>query len=377
VLIHSPSATDLLDADWCLQAPALVSDITCRHAQPIAKAYFQFGRALLELETDCTETLNGLLRSYGECAVPCEVVQSGPRVRCSVWALDALPLTLMTFHQPESPDAIGLALGLLENAKERYVERETPLSGWRIIADEAHPAHPLLLTRGGDSLVDRRQVSPRFLVNFVVSAAMRAQQDVLFVHAASIGIHGAGVLLVGAGRAGKTTLSLALAARGHSFFGDDVAAIHRSTLDLLPFRQAASIRPGPRARIIEQRLTDTCYETDVFADGTSRIQVPVGELFPDTGAQSAPLRHVFFLRRFCARPALESFVPTLRDLEILKRLSFESTVLAAWGVSPGGRLMKFVSFLKLLANAQCYFLDVGQPDETAELIESATEDIWV
>ena len=44
-----------------------------------------------------------------------------------------------------------------------------------------------------------------------------------------------------------------------------------------------------------------------------------------------------------------------------------------WGVAPGRRLLRFSRVLEALARVPNYFLDVGRPEETADLVERTLE----
>ena len=61
-------------------------------------------------------------------------------------------------------------------------------------------------------------------------------------------------MLVGPKGAGKSTLALALAARGHALLGDEHACYLPATGELLPFRRPVGIKPGPRSSAVEGAL---------------------------------------------------------------------------------------------------------------------------
>jgi hypothetical protein len=362
--------------DWWSTPGPLASDIASQDRFLMRRACYRVGAGVLDIQSDCEEVFDLLRQSYAEC----EISDSGPsgeiRVTCSVRSGETTPVSLAAIHGSVAFDSTSLVLGLLENADWRYRLSRARSDGWELMTRAEAPSRPLMAMGGANLLVDRFEVPAQFLVSYVVSAIQRAQEDLVFVHAGSVGIRGAGILLIGAGGAGKTTISLGLASRGHAFFGDDVAAIRRQPCEIIPFRQTVNIRPGPRAQAVDTVLNQGSHPPVFLSDGTSRVQVRIGELFPGPAVKSLPLISAFFLRRFANRAAAEPIALSIGDMELLKPLSFESTVLACWGRSPGSRLMRFLALLHMLSQVRCYLLNVGRPEETSELIEMTMEDIW-
>jgi hypothetical protein len=211
-----------------------------------------------------------------------------------------------------------------------------------------------------------------FLIHYLVSAVLSLQTDVVLVHAGSVGIRGRGVLLIGKTGTGKTTLSTALAARGHEFLGDELAAIHVARRELLPFRQAARVRVGPRSRAVSDRLAG---EPLSFVPGEEgRVLARIGQLFPSAGARRLPLGAVFVLRGYAERSAAAPFHPRRDDMDFFKTVCSAMIVLATWGESAGRRMLKFLTVVDVLAQMPCYVLESGAPDATADLVERLMED---
>lgn len=351
-----------------------------RDAVSSEHAWFRFGEWLLALDTDHVPFLAALRELYGDCEVSAGAVEGEPLARCSVRRAEDRPAVLVRFDEPAPADPIGLARSLLNGRHDPLcVEVEAPVAGWRMLRS-VDRGRPLVLARGPDAIIDVGEeptgflVPYGFLVQYVVSAVQSLQPDVVLLHAGSVGIRGRGILLIGNTGTGKTTLSTALAARGHEFLGDEIAAIHGRRRELLPFRQAVRVRTGPRSRAVEERLAG---ERLRFVPGEEgRVLARIGELFPSAAARRLPLGAAFVLRGFAERPAVGPFVPRRDDMELLKTLGSAMMVLATWGESPGRRLLKFLSIVDALAQMRCYVLDSGAPDATADLVERIVEESW-
>jgi len=234
-----------------------------------------------------------------------------------------------------------------------------------------------MATSGFDALFDLDAAPPALppgvLVSYIVSAAMSLQRDVLHVHAASVEVRGLAALLMGHGGAGKTTLSLALASRGHTFLGDNQACIRIKSREVLPFRRSASIKPGPRARAITKLLNENPNETIKLPGGRTVTLMRVGDCFPRPQNEAYPFGAFFYLRRFGDRPRVERFRPTMSNSDFLGRLGADST--AVFGFSPSRRFMNVIILMQLLSEVPCFFVDAGTPEETAELIERTMENL--
>jgi len=284
--------------------------------------------------------------------------EATPWVRCHIQVQDGLPAHLVTFTAPSEVAIIDFLLALFSH--RGYVEMDHAAGGWRSIA-LAGRTPPLLTARGAEVLVDARETWQPLIGNCAVNWVMHLQPDLLFFHAAALAIGREGVLIAGEKAAGKSTLSMALAARGHDFFGDEIAAVRTETFQLAPFRRAVSVREGPQAPAVEKRLAEKCCFTETFPDGTVRSRARACELFPASDARPQTLRWVFFLRGFDDRPHAEPFRPRSEDLCLLMPLAC-----TFWGRSSRARIAQVA---RLLSNVHCCFLYPGLPEDTAELVE--------
>ena len=106
-------------------------------------------------------------------------------------------------------------------------------------------------------------------------------------------------MLVGPKGSGKTTLSTAIAIRGHAFLGDETAAYRASDGAILPMRRPMSVKPGVRSREMNAQLEIRNHAAD--EDGI--LHVPAREIF-EAQASSVKLAAVVFLDGFSDQPSI-------------------------------------------------------------------------
>jgi hypothetical protein len=321
--------------------------------------WYHFVDVLLGIESQDLRFRSRFRQLYGE-------FLSGPRpvperfhdLHCRVQVRDGVPANLVTFTAPEQVGVVDFILDLYGD--RGYVEMPDNPEGWRSLG-LAGAGQPLLTAKGAHVLVDAPQPWQPLIATCAVNWVMRMQPDLLFFHSAAVGIGGTGVLIAGDKGAGKSTLSMALAAQGHKFLGDEIAAVRWQTLEIVPFRRAVSVRPGPQSRRVEKILRHNATFTEQFPDGTTRRRAEARDLFPGVVERSLPLRWVFFLRSFENSPRAEAFAPRTSDLRLLAPM-----LGTFWKTSPVQPMMQVA---KLLSSVRCYFLHPGLPEETASLVE--------
>lgn len=359
------------DGPWWERA----AELSTGSSKPVlAPRYFRFGDAVLEVAADSAHPLQELEARYGGCSVDATFGTASGRVCCSIRSFDEGRLAAVSLAGPGSIDAFGVASALLEHpvGAPLFVARGTSTDGWQLIAT-AQGGVPVVATRGNEALVDCTRAPRGFLVDLMVNPVLAIQRELLFVHAASVAIHGAGILVIGRTGSGKTTTALAIAARGHAYFGDDMAAIHTASAQLLAFRTTANLRPGPHASALSPHLESGCWDAP-HSDGVRRLRLRVETVFPDAVAtKPVVLRRAIFLRGFADAPALEPFVPAPGTLG---PLALNNALWLAWGTTPQRRLLQFMVFVQMLARVPCAWLDLGPPEATADLIENTMEASW-
>jgi hypothetical protein len=225
-------------------------------------------------------------------------------------------------------------------------------------------AEPVLICRGAE--VDFHAVPGwhRAVAFLLLHRLVRLRADALFFHAASVGVAGRGALLVGPKGAGKSTLALALAARGHDFLGDETACYLPAAGTIIPLRRPVAVKPGPRARVVAEALARLRPAAD--ADGI--VRVPVEALLNVAPARPLPLSAVLFLDGFGPEASVEPATPGRDDLARLQ--PFSSSLVAA------PRAQRVFEMARLLGAVRVFRVRHGDPDATAERVERALGDPW-
>ncbi|MEP6571795.1 MAG: hypothetical protein ABJD11_03835 [Gemmatimonadota bacterium] len=332
-------------------------------AEP-GRDWYQFGDGCLGVVSEDLPFRDRFRLIFSECRLEAEPDPGRPSVTCRVQCPSASRLSLVSFEDPEALDALGFVLTVFPDRGYRDISGTG--SPWRVLGVESAAGEMSIAFEGNCAAAESTAQWQPIIANLAVNRVLRLQRDVLFFHAASVAVAGRGALICGPKGAGKTTLSMSLAARGHAFLGEELAAVRLSTRQLLPFRRAVSIRPGPGSEQVQRLLQERPdLPRERYPDGGVRVRVPMGELFPDARAIEAPLSDAFFLRGFTEQARVETFTPGSQHLQLISPL--RST---AWGM-PRGLLT--VRLLKLLSGVRCHFLDAGDPEATADLVQGILE----
>ncbi len=197
----------------------------------------------------------------------------------------------------------------------------------------------------------------RIVAHYVFLRMLALRQEALFFHAASIGIGGRGVLLIGPKGSGKSTLSLGLASRGHVFLGDETAAYVPQSGLLLPFRRPAGIKPGPRAEAVSRALD----QVQPRMDEEGMLRVDARDLFELAPATPLPLGGVVFLSGFGSEPHLEAVQAGRDELAMMQPM--------ATTLSNAPATSRVFQMIRLLATVRCYKMTVANPDRSVQQLE--------
>ena len=197
----------------------------------------------------------------------------------------------------------------------------------------------------------------RIVAHYVFLRMLAMRQEALFFHAASVGIGGCGVLLIGPKGSGKSTLSLGLASRGHVFLGDETAAYVPESRSLLPFRRPAGIKPGPRTEAVARALD----RVKPRMDEEGMLRVNADDLFELAPAIAVTLGGVVFLSGFAPEPSLEPVQAGRDELAMMQPM--------ATTLSNAPATSRVFQMIRLLSSVRCYKMTVANPDRSVQQLE--------
>ena len=234
---------------------------------------------------------------------------------------------------------------------------------FRIQIDAARRSYDL--QRDGATLwaTERREDLVPTLEWAVNTAAVELLGDsYLLFHAGSVARRGRGILLPASSGCGKSTLVAGLAAAGFECFGDDVAAVDPSTLQLAPFAKRICVKSGSRAALTGAYPG---LASDLARRRWGRESVwylePPGGLWP-TGR--VPVRYVVLPRYVPgARTTLTGIARSAALLRLLEQ-SFSARRCGAGGVG---------AVVEIVRAAACYDLIVGELNRAVALLLDLVE----
>lgn len=352
-----------MTAAWWDRAPDLFESAFQETRGRTGSRRYRFGLGRFELDSDDAALNRRFSELYPEGERSRAGPEEGPRVRCAIRSLEDPSVAAIRFEDPEELDAVDFCRTLF--ADRNYVPGPESPGGWKTLGLAGQA--PLIAMKGSQAIADRGQAWQPLVANLAVNRVLRLQRDLMFFHAAATSYRDRGAIFLGGKGAGKTTTALALAARGHGFLGDEVAAIRIRDGRMFPFRRAASIRQGARAERVTKRLEACAFPTETFPDGTPRVLANVADLLPDAPGEESTLACAFFLGSFAGHPRARRFDFGLEHFALLTPLSS-----SMWQVPTGLRMLQLS---RLFGGVRCYHLDAGPPDETARFVETLLEEL--
>jgi len=321
--------------------------------------WYCIGDGWLGLQSTHQGFLSRFKALFGACVVP-----GGPEGR----RVD--PLCVTVRHRGRPPAVLATVDGDPDTDLVALALRAFPERHWAATPVGSGPWTAIGSTNGGpEAWISGNlvvAVDPgrwKSLVgSLVFSRLVQRQKETVFLHAASLAAGEAGLLLAGPKGAGKTTMALAWAARGHGFLGDEIAAVRPKTLELLPVPRSASMRAGPGSLVVAERVRVGRWSSERFPDGEMRTRIAVGRMFPGTlRRRPVALRAMVTLRGFDSRAKIEQLDPGPAVLRGLTPLGA-----TMWDASTPLRAMRL---LALASRVRCYALTVGPVEQTVDLLE--------
>jgi hypothetical protein len=323
---------------------------------------YRLGRGILEVGGSEPALLDYISHLYGDC----RLVEGGeerlPTVRCTVSPGEHENVARVDFEDPHALDSFEFTTAVYGD--RGYRACGTTASGWQCLTPSDAPGFPTVAMRGSMAMLDRRAHWQPLIAHLAINKLIQAQREMMFFHAASLSIGGAGVLLLGDKCAGKTTTAMFLAARGHGLLSDEIGAVDGRN-QLVPFRRALSIRSGPQPETVRARLQSGQFEPETSFDGTTRIRARISSMFGQDEPATTPLQCLIFLSGFAGTPQAQRVSPRAAHVALLK--PFGSSV---YGASRCNVVFRLAS---ILSQTRVYSLTLGSPDTTAALIEDMVE----
>ncbi len=340
-----------------------ILDLAARPVRDFSFQRFRLGGVELELYSDDELLSSEIAKTLG----PPDVADGPPvSTRAIVHAfaggsdfsygllrIDADPAAL-------TPD--DLILGL-ESNDFPFRRCATPEPGW-IGFSYLDDREPLFWFRGVDCIFHKRDRWRAAIGFLLLHRIYRLRPDAIFFHAATVAVSDGGVMFVGPKGAGKSTTSLALAARGFPLLGDETACYVPATGTLEPFLRPVGIKPGPRSRVVHEKLIEAGLEP-----GDQIVRVDVGKFLAMSRAHPVPLRAIVFLDGFAAEPQLREIVGGRKELAALQ------PVVSSLVSAP--RTTRVFQMARMLSSAMIFRLRPGDPDQTSSLVASVMENRFV
>ena len=222
---------------------------------------------------------------------------------------------------------------------------------------------PLFAYRGDVCLFRKSRSDWRIkLLTLLYRGSLRLRDDLIFFHASALSVSGRGVLLVGRRKAGKSTTSLALAARGHAVLADSCACYAPARSELVPFHRPVGIREGPRSRAVDHALSRGIGRA---VERDESMRVDLGSLLPARDSGPVPATAIFFLRGFAADTRIEALRNDAAELANLQ------PIYSSFANAP--HTQRVFELIRLLSRARLYALWPGNPDDAARSIEEVLQ----
>ncbi len=188
------------------------------------------------------------------------------------------------------------------------------------------------------------------------------QPSIRLVHCASLACNGFGILLPGATKGGKSTLTLASFLDGMQFLSDDLSVIDIKRGIVYPFPRALRLRKASCDLIPE--FASLSVGTTLDARGETRFYMHPENTRQDALGNPVSISHIVRLSGFSDRPWITPAPPASIALDCMK----------ADYLDRGHRALDLMwQWAGLADSVTCLDLKVGSPAATVRLLRSLLE----
>jgi len=179
------------------------------------------------------------------------------------------------------------------------------------------------------------------------------------IHCASLACNGCGVLLLGATKGGKSTLTLASVLDGMQFLSDDFSTIDIKRGLIYPFPRALRLRKAGCDLIPE--FASLCVGATKDVRGETRFYMHPENIRQDALGNLVRISHIVRLSGFSDRPEISPATPTSIAVDCMKADCFDH----------GRQALDLMwQWAGLADGVTCLDLKVGSPGATARLLRS-------
>jgi len=153
--------------------------------------------------------------------------------------------------------------------------------------------NPVVVADDRVYVVSNPDIFPGFSYMTIFNSFIARLQNHFLIHSGAVGFKGNGIIIPGAARCGKTTVTLSLIGRGFSLLSDEVAAIHWLDHKVYPFPRGLGMREGVEHTFKGIDLEG--LETIPMIGGGFKRVLDIGELKGALATEPSPAKFIFFL----------------------------------------------------------------------------------